>query len=78
MSKLLIVESPGKIKKIQEYLGPDYIVMASVGHIIDLDAKSMSIDMDTFEPQYHQYPDKEQNLRSCTSNDTNQKDYVQR
>ena len=56
MSKLLIVESPGKIKKIQEYLGPDYIVMASVGHIIDLDAKTMSIDMDTFEPQYHQYP----------------------
>lgn len=58
MSKLLIVESPGKIKKIQEYLGPDYIVMASVGHIIDLDAKTMSIDMDTFEPQYHQYHDK--------------------
>lgn len=58
MSKLLIVESPGKIKKIQEYLGPDYVVMASIGHIIDLDAKSMSIDMDTFEPFYHQYPDK--------------------
>ena len=58
MSKLLIVESPGKIKKIQEYLGSDYIVMASVGHIIDLDDKTMSIDMDTFEPFYHQYPDK--------------------
>ena len=58
MSKLLIVESPGKIKKIQEYLGPDYIVMASIGHIIDLDEKSMSIDMETFEPFYYQYPDK--------------------
>jgi DNA topoisomerase-1 len=58
MSKLLIVESPGKIKKIQEYLGPDYIVMASVGHIIDLDGKTMSIDMETFEPFYYQYPDK--------------------
>lgn len=58
MSKLLIVESPGKIKKIQEYLGPDYIVMASVGHIIDLDSQTMSIDMETFEPQYKQYPDK--------------------
>ncbi len=58
MSKLLIVESPGKIKKIQEYLGPDYIVMASIGHIIDLDEKTMSIDMETFEPFYHQYPDK--------------------
>lgn len=58
MSKLLIVESPGKIKKIQEYLGPDYKVMASVGHIIDLDDKNMSIDMKTFEPIYHQYPNK--------------------
>jgi DNA topoisomerase-1 len=58
MSKLLIVESPGKIKKIQEYLGPDYIVMASIGHIIDLDQKTMSIDMETFEPFYYQYPDK--------------------
>lgn len=67
MSKLLIVESPGKIKKIQEYLGPDYIVMASVGHIIDLDAKSMSIDMETFEPQYHQYPDKVDVIRKLRS-----------
>lgn len=67
MSKLLIVESPGKIKKIQEYLGPDYIVMASVGHIIDLDAKTMSIDMDTFEPQYHQYPDKVDVIRKLRS-----------
>ena len=58
MSKLLIVESPGKIKKIQEYLGSDYIVMASVGHIIDLDNKTMSINMETFEPFYYQYPDK--------------------
>lgn len=67
MSKLLIVESPGKIKKIQEYLGPDYIVMASVGHIIDLDAKSMSIDMDTFEPQYQQYSDKIDVIRKLRS-----------
>ena len=58
MSKLLIVESPGKIKKIQEYLGNDFIVMASIGHIIDLDDKTMSIDMETFEPLYQQYSDK--------------------
>lgn len=58
MSKLLIVESPGKIKKIQEYLGHDYIVMASIGHIIDLDEKTMSINMETFEPFYYQYKDK--------------------
>ena len=52
MSKLLIVESPGKIKKISEYLGPSYIVMASCGHIIDLNNKTMSIDLNTFEPDY--------------------------
>lgn len=67
MSKLLIVESPGKIKKIQEYLGPDYIVMASIGHIIDLNSKTMSIDMDTFEPEYHQYPDKVDVIRKLRS-----------
>ena len=37
--KLVIVESPGKIKKIQSYLGADYIVDASFGHIRDLDPK---------------------------------------
>ena len=58
MSKLLIVESPGKIKKISEYLGDEYIVMASIGHIIDLDETKMSIDIETFEPQYKIYDDK--------------------
>ena len=58
MSTLLIVESPGKIKKIGEYLGSDYVVMASIGHIIDLDAKSLSFDLNTFEPNYKQYDNK--------------------
>ena len=58
MSKLLIVESPGKIKKISEYLGDEYIVMASIGHIIDLDETKMSINLETFEPQYKIYSDK--------------------
>lgn len=58
MSKLLIVESPGKIKKISEYLGSDYIVSASVGHIIDLDESSMSINLETFEPEYKVYANK--------------------
>ena len=47
MSKtLVIVESPGKIKKINEYLGSEYIVKASIGHVQDLDKKTMSIDTD--------------------------------
>ncbi len=58
MSYLLIVESPGKIKKITEYLGNDYIVSASVGHIIDLDESSMSVDLETFEPEYKIYDNK--------------------
>lgn len=50
---LVIVESPGKIKKIQSILGDNYIVTASVGHIIDLASKTMSIDIDNnFNPKY--------------------------
>lgn len=50
---LVIVESPGKIKKLQTILGNKYLVMASVGHIIDLDPKKMSIDIEhDFKPEY--------------------------
>ena len=50
---LVIVESPGKIKKIQSYLGNKYYVTASVGHIIDLSPKSISVDIENnFNPTY--------------------------
>jgi len=54
MSKsLVIVESPGKIAKISKILGNDYIVMASVGHIRNLNPKNLSIDVNNnFEPEY--------------------------
>jgi DNA topoisomerase-1 len=55
MSKILvIVESPGKIHKIEAILGSKYKVMASYGHIIDLAEGSMSIDLknSNFEPEY--------------------------
>lgn len=60
MSKtLVIVESPGKIKKINEYLGNEYIVKASIGHIQDLDKNTMSIDIENnFKPNYIISPDK--------------------
>jgi DNA topoisomerase-1 len=60
MSKILvIVESPGKIKKINEYLGNGYIVKASFGHVQDLDKKTMSIDIqNNFKPLYIVSPDK--------------------
>ena len=50
---LVIVESPGKIDKIQEFLGKDYIVAASRGHIRDLAEKDLSVDVKKdFEPKY--------------------------
>ena len=60
MSKtLVIVESPGKIKKIEQYLGPNYIVKASFGHVQDLDKKTLSIDVhNNFKPLYIITPDK--------------------
>ena len=60
MSKtLVIVESPGKIAKIGQYLGPDYIVKASFGHVQDLDKSTLSIDVnDNFKPLYKVSTDK--------------------
>lgn len=50
---LVIVESPAKAKTIEKYLGRDYKVVASVGHIRDLKKSSMSIDFENnYEPQY--------------------------
>ncbi|MDR3020884.1 MAG: type I DNA topoisomerase [Treponema sp.] len=50
---LVIVESPGKVKTIEKYLGPSYIVRASMGHLIDLPKSRTAIDVDhNFEPEY--------------------------
>ena len=53
MSKLVIVESPSKAKTIQKYLGPDYEVIASMGHVRDLPKARLSVDVkDSFKPKY--------------------------
>lgn len=51
---LVVVESPAKAKTIRKYLGPGYEVMASVGHILDLPARSMGVDLESgqFTPAY--------------------------
>ncbi|MDR1608337.1 MAG: type I DNA topoisomerase [Deltaproteobacteria bacterium] len=50
--KLLIVESPGKVKKIQSFLGSDWKVAASVGHVRDLPRDRAGVYPPNFEPQY--------------------------
>lgn len=59
MSKnLVIVESPAKAKTIQKYLGKDFEVKSSFGHIRDLPKKGMGIDLETFSPDYEVSADK--------------------
>ena len=51
--KLIIVESPSKIKTLQKFLGQDYQIEASVGHIRDLPDKTLGIDLENnFKPTY--------------------------
>jgi len=62
---LVIVESPAKAKTVQRYLGASYIVKASVGHIIDLPARKMGVDLESgkFEPEYEAIPGKSKIIR---------------
>ena len=62
-NKLVIVESPSKAKTIEKFLGSEYRVLASVGHIIDLPAKGLGVDTRrNFEPKYVVIPGKEKVL----------------
>ena len=57
---LVIVESPSKAKTIGKYLGPDYVVKASMGHLRDLPKSTMGVDLEhNFEPEYIPVPGKE-------------------
>ena len=58
---LVIVESPAKAKTIEKFLGKDFKVMSSYGHIRDLKKKEISIDMDSLEPDY-EIPDEKKKL----------------
>ncbi|HZT60344.1 MAG TPA: type I DNA topoisomerase [Pyrinomonadaceae bacterium] len=66
---LVVVESPAKAKTIGKYLGPDYCVMASIGHIKDLPSKGLGVDVqNNFEPSYEVIPDaKKRNNRRIVS-----------
>ena len=61
LKNLVIVESPAKAKTIEKFLGKDYKVMSSYGHIRDLKKKNFSIDIDNgFKPVYEIPDDKKQ------------------
>lgn len=74
MSKkpLIIVESPAKTKTLKKFLGSDYQIESSVGHIRDLPAKDFGIDLENdFEPIYKMLPDKKEvieKLQKCAKN----------
>ncbi len=64
---LVIVESPAKAKTIEKYLGKNYTVRASMGHLRDLPKSSLGVDLDTFEPKYIAVRDRSQVIRELKS-----------
>jgi DNA topoisomerase-1 len=66
---LVVVESPAKAKTINKYLGKDFIVMASIGHIKDLPSKGLGVDVqNNFQPEYEIIPDsKKRNNKKIVS-----------
>ncbi len=66
---LVIVESPAKAKTINKYLGKDFVVQASVGHIIDLPKSKLGVKIeDGFQPQYVKIRGKEKIIKELRSN----------
>ena len=68
MSNLVIVESPAKAKTIQKYLGKDFDVIASMGHIRDLPKSKFGVDIENhFEPKYVDMKGKEDVIKQLKS-----------
>ena len=65
---LVIVESPAKAKTLEKFLGKDYKVMSSYGHIRDLKKKDFGVDLDNLNPEYEIPSDKESLVKSLKKN----------
>ena len=72
---LVIVESPAKAKTIEKFLGDDFKVMSSYGHIRDLKKKELSIDIDSLKPDYEIPAEKEKVVRELKQNAKNAERY---
>ena len=55
---LVLIESPNKISKLKKILGSNYVIMASVGHIMDLSKKNLGVELDNFKATYKINKDK--------------------
>lgn len=72
MSKLLIVESPAKAKTIKKYLGKDFEVVASMGHVRDLPESKLSVDIKhDFKPTYEIIKGKEKLVKELVKDSKN-------
>ena len=68
IENLVIVESPAKAKTIERFLGKDYTVKSSFGHIRDLEKKDLGIDIkNNFQPQYEVSADKKAVVKELKS-----------
>ncbi|MHC5213421.1 MAG: toprim domain-containing protein, partial [Planctomycetota bacterium] len=69
---LVIVESPAKAKTINKYLGSDFEVQASVGHIRDLPSKGINVDIENnFEPTYEISPGRKRMVSTLLASSKN-------
>lgn len=67
-TNLVIVESPAKAKTIEKFLGKNFLVKSSYGHIRDLEKKDFGVDIaNNYEPQYVVSPDKQQIVKELKS-----------